>query len=266
MCNLCKYFVSFLLCLSLIACGGDKKKNTMSEPVPSSSNSSSLTSSKSSSVVSSIAMKMTIKYSISITNLTAGQALSPAAIILHKPNYKTFDVGMPASLALEKIAEGGDNSLLLEDANNNIGTFMTTKGNGMILPGKSESITLDINIDEMDKANLSLSLLTMLVNTNDAFTGLNSLVIGNMGIGEMMALDIVAYDSGTELNTESASTVPGPAVKGEGFNPMRDDVPSVVSLHSGAITNDDGLPTSALKSIHRWDNPVARISITRLAP
>jgi hypothetical protein len=37
-------------------------------------------------------------------------------------------------------------------------------------------------------------------------------------------------------------------------------------MHPGIISKDDGLTTSALTSINRWDNPVARITITRLAP
>jgi hypothetical protein len=32
------------------------------------------------------------------------------------------------------------------------------------------------------------------------------------------------------------------------------------------ITRDDGKTDSVLTQLHRWDNPVAHITITRLAP
>ena len=70
------------------------------------------------------------------------------------------------------------------------------------------------------------------------------------------------WDSGTELNDELAATIPGPAGGGEGFNTTRDDN-DVVSFHSGVISQDDGLTTSALSANHRFLNPGARITITR---
>ena len=53
-----------------------------------------------------------------------------------------------------------------------------------------------------------------------------------------MNMDV--WDSGTEANSETAATIPGPAGGGEGFNATRDDS-DTVSFHSGVISQDDGL-------------------------
>jgi hypothetical protein len=104
----------------------------------------------------------------------------------------------------------------------------------------------------------------MLVNTNDAFTGVTEVSLSGLELGESMTMNALSYDSGTEANSEALGTIPGPADGGEGFNSVRDDLADHVTLHSGAITMDDGLNTSVLTEAHRWDNPTARVTITRV--
>ena len=110
--------------------------------------------------------------------------------------------------------------------------------------------------------NGGLSLVSMLVNTNDAFTGLDGGDISELASGESMTFYLNTYDAGTELNSETAATVPGPAGNGEGLNSARDDN-DMVTLHPGVITSDDGLDSSTLTAIHKWDNPTAMVTITR---
>jgi hypothetical protein len=52
-----------------------------------------------------------------------------------------------------------------------------------------------------------LTVLTMLVNTNEAFTGLDALRLGGQGT----AVATMAYDAGSERNNELAAFIPGPA-------------------------------------------------------
>jgi hypothetical protein len=250
--------------LFLSACGGDNDKKA--EPMMSSSSMSMSSSVMSSSVSSSLAAKVAMKYSVKVTNLTPGQPFAPAALVLHTANYKAFEVGMAASLGLEKLAEGGDPTAFLAEALSNRATYTTAKGLGMILPGASETLMAEVSLISADRDMVHLTLITMPANTNDAFTGINSINLSKMAVNETIIMDTVAYDAGTEKNTENAATIPGLAGGGEGFNPMRDDSPSLVLMHSGVITKDDGLASSTLSDAHRWDNPVARISITRLAP
>lgn len=130
----------------------------------------------------------------------------------------------------------------------------------MILPGASESI--EIAIDDNDSALISVA--TMLVNTNDAFTGLNAVSLAGLEVGESMSFRAGTYDSGTEANSEAAGTMPGPAdLGGEGFNALRDDV-DFVSMHPGIVSQQDGLSTSVLTKQHGFDNPTAKISISRV--
>ncbi len=58
---------------------------------------------------------------------------------------------------------------------------------------------------------------TRLVNTNDAFTGVNAGRIGDLEVGESK-YSSQPWDAGTEGNIETAATIPGPAGGGEGFN------------------------------------------------
>lgn len=279
--NLFSVITTLLISMLLTACGGDNKHNTMksSASISASSvmgnsstmmvSSTAMTSSAvmtNSSAISSMPATTIVKLTITITNLTAGQPLSPTAVVLHKSGATLFQVGEPASVELERIAEGGDPTSLLEDANSDQATWISGQAANGILPGAKATVMLEATIAAADTSLLSLTALSMLGNTNDGFTGLNAVNISQLAVGSSMTIDTVSYDAGTEQNTESAATVPGPAAMGEGFNAMRDDNPSVISMHSGVISKDDDMPTSALSHLQRWDNPVARITITRSAP
>ena len=84
-----------------------------------------------------------------------------------------------------------------------------------------------------------------------------------MGAGESMITYPNIYDAGTESNDESASTVPGPAAGGEGFNLARNDR-DFSAVHGGVVTADDGLTGSALDETHRFVGPVAKVVVTRI--
>ena len=123
----------------------------------------------------------------------------------------------------------------------------------------NESIILNTSSSN----TLYLSIATMLVNTNDGFTGKTGIDINQMAIGDTISMTTVALDAGTEGNSELAGTIPGSADGGEGFNAERNDV-DYVALHPGIVGMDDGLQSSVLNGDHRFDNPVVRILITRL--
>lgn len=196
-------------------------------------------------------------FEVSVTNLTAGQPFSPVGIFLHDSSQQVFSVGAAASEPLERMAEGGDISGLIEAVN----SLSELAGDAPIGPGASNTYT--IGIDAQPAAELELSVMTMLVNTNDGFTGVNGADITALEDGQSMSFNVIAYDSGTENNTEAAGTLPGPADGGEGFNAIRDDLADQVTMHPGVVTADDGLASSVLNQTHRFDNPVARIRITR---
>ncbi|CAI4171476.1 hypothetical protein ALT1644_60072 [Alteromonas macleodii] len=146
--------------------------------------------------------------------------------------------------------------------------------------------TLSYPFDTMDKPYLSL--LSMLIPTNDAFVGMDSIEIPTEPGTYTYYLN--AYDAGTELIDElnSARTdvveagtgnalggygVPGVAGGGgeaAGYDVVRDDLADAVRLHQGVVTSanaDDpsreGLSTSVLTEAHRFDYPTSRAVITR---
>ncbi len=121
---------------------------------------------------------------------------------------------------------------------------------------------MSIRVDPCLEGSQYLSAASMLVNTNDAFVGESGLSLKSLAVGDTFVMNMNVWDSGTELNDELAATIPGPAGGGEGFNSVRNDN-DVVSFHSGVISQDDGLTTSALSTNHRFLNPGARITITR---
>ena len=55
-------------------------------------------------------------FDVTVTNLTNGQPMSPVAVIAHQAGYSVFTIGSPATVGLETMAEGGDNSMLIAEA------------------------------------------------------------------------------------------------------------------------------------------------------
>jgi len=201
-------------------------------------------------------------FEVTVTNLTNGQPMSPVAVIAHQTGYAIFTVGAAATAGLETLAEGGDNSALIAEADADAQVTTSASGAAPIGPAGSETITVDVLQSNLPGLNISVS--TMLVNTNDAITGLNGASVADMMAGDSLSWRTIAYDSGTEANTESAAHIPGPAGGGEGFNAARDDLADRVAMHTGVVSQDDGFAASDLTGQHRFDNPVAQVSIERI--
>lgn len=215
-------------------------------------------------------------FTVQLTNLTYGQPFSSAAVVLHEPGFNTFIDGEAASVGLEQLAEGGDPTGLMSEAlaASQYLDAVTTDG---ATPPRSIGTTSTLLIPLLDLDNLRISFTTMLVDTNDAFTGLNAANISHMTVGQSMSFMAPTWDAGTEANTETASTMPGPAAgaaggggASAGFNAARDDLFNLVHFHRGVVTNanandgsKEGLSTSILTQANRWDNPTARIIVTR---
>lgn len=201
-------------------------------------------------------------FDVTVTNLSNGQPLSPVAVIAHRDGYSVFTVGAAATAGLEALAEGGDNTALIAEADADAAVMTTASGAAPIGPAGAE--TISIQVLASDLPGLSVSFSTMLVNTNDAITGTNGAPVGSMQPGDSMTWRTAAYDAGTEANTEAATHIPGPAGGGEGFNAARDDLGDRVAMHSGVVSQDDGFAASDLTGQHRFDNPVAQVRIERI--
>lgn len=199
-------------------------------------------------------------YEITVTNLTNHQVLTPPAAILHNASYSPWTLGSAASTGLEKLAEGGDTTDFIATA---------TADGGVVASRVLSATPFAPGVSVMESVMVAttspmyLSLASMLANTNDAFAGVNMQMISDLAVGESRSMMAMAYDAGTEANTETAATIPGPAGGGTGYDAARDDILDKVTIHAGVITMDDGLSTSVLDESYRWNGPVAKITVKR---
>lgn len=180
-------------------------------------------------------------YSVKVTNITAGQAMSPVLVT----SSSIFTVGESASSALEKQAEGGDNSELL--------TGDAVSSGALLMPGATQTVSITT-------AQTKLSLTTMLVKTNDGFAGVDSLDVSALAVNASTTLSLGVLDAGTEANEETNTTVPG--LGGEGYNATRVGS-DIITAHNGIISKDDGLVSSHLTSTEKFNNPAVLVTITR---
>lgn len=230
----------------LVACGSDNDSNATTAPP-----------------ATATPPTTPVQLEISLTNLTAGQPQSPAAVIVHRAGYLAFNEGEAASVALEELAEGGAAQPLLDDALTSSHVVKTYAAPAALAPGGHRTFTMTLD-GITSTAGLYLTGLTMLVNTNDAFTGVNNVSLGDLAVGDSLRWNGPVWDAGTELNTEATGTIPGPADGGEGSNSDRNDHNNVVVFHPGVITTAEGLTTSVLDQSHRFDQPAVAVRITRV--
>ena len=113
---------------------------------------------------------------------------------------------------------------------------------------------------------LYFSYVSMLICTNDGFTGADSLRLPQK-VGDVVSVDSDAYDAGTEVNTEYFGDIVPPCqgligVTGDpGTGASNEDLAEggVITHHDGIVGDSDLLPDT-----HGWSNPVASITIERI--
>ncbi|MEM7208820.1 MAG: spondin domain-containing protein [Pseudomonadota bacterium] len=209
-----------------------------------------------------------VEISVTLTNLTGGMYFTPRLLVAHTSAVDMFEVGTAASTGLATIAEGGDTSVLgaALDAtpdNNRHQSF------GGLLAPATVSAVYSFETDD----HPYLSMAAMLLPTNDAFVGLDSWVIPTEP--GTYTINLNAYDAGTEANDEivnggGALGVPGiPVDPGGnagtgGTGVTATEANNTVHIHRGNIGDDNptGGASDVSNSVHRWLNPVARLTVT----
>lgn len=194
------------------------------------------------------------QFEVKVTNLTSGQVFTPILVASHKEGVRLFDLGAPASVPLEILAEGGDTATLKMMLMSNPDVLDVTDS-GAPLPA-GQSVTIHV---QTRGAFDHVSAASMLVPTNDGFFAANG-VAGPEGKATVIVYS-PAYDAGTEANDELCSHIPGPPTvcMGEGFNPSRVGAEGFVHIHRG-IHGVGNL----VAAVRDWRNPVARITIRRV--
>jgi hypothetical protein len=186
-------------------------------------------------------------WEVTITNLTpaGSQPLSPPLFVVHSGRAEVWSLGEIATHPVAAIAEDANNAPA-ESAYTQLPGVrdVFTGAGGPIPPGASRTYTVEAS----GHAN-RLSIVTMLVNTNDAFTGLDSLRLRGHGTTRLT----MAYDAGSEVNNEEIAFIPGPCC-GHPF--VRDPEGELIRMHEGITGRGDLDP-----DVYDWDGPVARIEI-----
>jgi hypothetical protein len=263
--------------------------------------------------LASVSAVQAVELEISITNLTQGNYFTPRLVVAHTSEADLFEVGTTASTALAWVAEAGvimdgqNAASVGQNFESVLGPADTDNGSntwhffgGLVAPATTLTYA---TFDTMDKPYLSL--VSMLIPTNDAFVGLDSIQIPTEA--GTYTYYVNAYDAGTELNDELNSTrtditaVGGanlggyglPGVAGAGADPINpsmgtggtgvavqvgfdqdgtalasatevvDGTDGPVHIHRNTLgdTSATAGASDLDSTVHRWLNPVAKVTI-----
>ncbi|MEO5628978.1 MAG: spondin domain-containing protein [Thermomonas sp.] len=194
------------------------------------------------------------RYQVDITNLTHAQQFTPLLLVTHRPEFKLFTYGDPASPQLETLAEEGNVGPLRDSLQAQPQVSSVTAGTGLTAPGSHATFQIRANF-----AHDRLSIAAMLIPTNDAFMSLSG---GSLPLPNKSATYyLYANDAGTERNDERCASIPGPNFA-ECGGPGQGGAPSggeegFVHIHNGIHGVGD------LDAAERdWRGPVAKVVIT----
>jgi len=206
-------------------------------------------------------------YEVTIYNLS-NQPLSPPVAATHDRSLSMFRMGGYASAGLEAIAENGDPSLMFnrfdtaDGATDAVNVGMPLTRYGTTVGDFMDNVTFQID----GQPGQRFSLATMLICTNDGFTGLNSVVLP----GNSRTYYLYAYDAGTEDNTEASEDIVdacsalGPEVLDGDENGNENDAVDTdprerIRHHAGIHGGGDLDP-----ALHGWNGPIGKVMIRRI--
>lgn len=191
-----------------------------------------------------------LSYEVTITNLTAGQVLTPALLIAHNGDFALFHVGDAATPGLATLAESGNPGPAQSEATNTIGVYWTgIDYGGLIPPGQSRTVMVEAHDDFNE-----ITIAGMLANTNDTFYSIHGAMLPEHGSRTLYAM---AYDAGSEKNTEACSDVPGPACPMSGHAHVDEEV----AAHFVHVSNGIHGIADLKPAMTDWRGPVAMIEI-----
>jgi Spondin_N len=191
----------------------------------------------------------TRSWDVTITNLTpaGSQPLSPPLFVVHSKRADVWSLGDIATHPVAAIAEDANNAPAESALADLQGVRDVFTGAGAPIP---PAATRTYTVETRGDFN-RLSVVTMLVNTNDAFTGLDSLRLSGHG----GTLRTRAYDAGSEVNNEDADFIPGPCCN----HPfVRAPEGALIRMHGGITGVGDLNP-----AVYGWTGAVALIAIER---
>jgi len=210
-------------------------------------------------------------YEVTITNLTSGQPLTPPVVATHRRPLHVFEVGAAASFGVKEIAENGNNAPLLAALGGEEHVSEVVQaGMGPLVPATApggatfpDSVTFTITADRGAKY---LSFVSMLICTNDGFTGVDSLRLPQE-VGDSVTVVTAGYDAGTEINTEDFVDIvlPCQGLIGISSGEAGAGTSNPALAEGGVIVHHPNIQggSDLLPAVHGWIDPVAEVVITR---
>lgn len=203
-------------------------------------------------------------YRITLTNISSAQPLSPPLLATHVPDFSLITEGAIASDGLRILAEEGDNGILANELRGNpdvhdivAATQPMRRLTGDGPPGSASSFVFTIHGRPGDV----LSIASMLICTDDGFTGAMNVTLPEQG--DVVVLRPLIFDAGTERNTERSSDLTdvcgtmGAQQLSTSDGNARVPTAEPISLHRGLNGLGDLTQASA------WSGPVLQIAIER---
>lgn len=198
-------------------------------------------------------------FEVTVTNITKGVVFTPIMVASVKKDSKFFELGSPASAALETIAETGDPGPLQES----LDALDVTNSSFLPFLAPGQSVT---QLVATEGKYDHVSVAAMIIPTNDVFFGVNAIEGprkksknrgGKDNVDEVVTVTVRAYDAGSEINDELCASLPGPGC-GPDPGPISDGEGYVYP--SPGIRGVGDLDADALS----WNNPVAIIQIRKV--
>lgn len=205
-------------------------------------------------------LKVTVErvktYAVTVTNLTDGQPITPGVFATHERWRGVFDKGHPASNGVQQLAENGGVPVLVDELSNahGFGTVAVV-GSAPIAGGESESV--DIVVDDRYRR---ASLASMLICTNDGFGAADTFRLPRW-VGDSVEAHGVAYDAGTEINTEAYADLVPPC---DGLGQTGASNPAL--YEGGVVQHHDGIIGGIgdlAPEIHGWNGAVIKVTVER---
>ena len=207
------------------------------------------------------------QWDVTITNLTHGNYFTPLLVAAHPSSMHLYQLGSSASASLRLMAECGDITSLVTELGSSVDKSENPAG-GVLAPGSSTTAMLTPTA-----ANTNLSITAMVLPTNDGFVGMDGMEIPTAAGTYTYYLN--AYDAGTEANNElmdtSGCAVGMPGIPGApgmdtgtgGTGVSSTDTNTKIHVHRGILgdTNSTGGISDLDSTIHRWQNPVAMVTV-----
>lgn len=198
-------------------------------------------------------------YRVTVENLTSGQWFTPPNFALHDQNVDVFSPGRKASPGVLAVAENGDVPTLASELRGAV----DDRGKGVSGVGAANPISPGSTVSfDVTGTEERLSIVTMIICTNDGFTGLDGRNVPSK-IGKTRTYSLRGYDAGTEVNTElRADIVPAPFCGTGGGS----GVSNPALAEGGRIRHHQGITgVGDLPASFDWDDPVAQVTVTRIA-